>query len=288
MTPLAQTNRVVDTLQELVNATNSVSVSDWITAGAAIASAILAGVLVYVTSKYTSATHDIRDANKSMATASERLADANDLMVQANNRMMQAAESNLDHMVKDREVMLNEPSRRAAERLQHALAGVEGSPFGKDEEELERHLGEVYASWAVAHVHDSDAIRDDRLRRDLQRFMALFLAIAKGRDSMRMLADEQSRRLAPPALRLRWLVRQLAQGLGEHRRGEPVTGRLPAAEHAWSFWELPAGIDSTVWKTKMMDPEYDPAPDIEDYELKKGQPRKRMTRAVDDEDESIE
>ena len=202
--------------------------------------------------------------------------------------MMLAAEATLDHMTADREVMLSEPSRRAAERLQHALADVERSPFGNDEEELQDQLRAAYSSWAVAHVRDSDAVRDDNLRGDLWRFTTLFLTVATDRDSMRMLAEHEGRRLAHPGLRLRWLIRTLARGLGEHRRGEPVTGRLPAGEHAWALWELPADIDSSVWQTKMMDPAYDPAQDIEAHEREKGQSGRRMARGVDDEEDAAE
>lgn len=297
MTPLAETRVVVDNIQELVDALDRMGgwgSSEWIALFAALASSLFALLLWQVTRKYTTETQGIARANEQMAksnqtiaTANDRMANANDLMVKANNGMMTAAEATLNEMRHDREVMLNAPSRQAAERLQHTLAEVERAPFDSDDDLLRAQLRDAYANWAVAHVRDSEAIRDEELREDLRRFSTLFMTLAHEHESMATMAGHEGRRLAPPNLRLRWLIRALAGGLGAHRRAEPVRTALPAGEHAWAFWELPAGLDRSVWQDKMQDPEYDPAGDLEAYRRKQEERRRsrqRLTRGVDEDE----
>lgn len=273
----AQAEVVIDNLQDLVDAidrTGGWGASEWVALAAAVTSGLFAFLLWRVTRTYT-------DETKAIAEANQRMAEANDRMVKANIDV-------LEEMRRDREVMLDEPSRRVAERLQHALADIQRFHFGRADEELRSQLMGVYNNWLAAYTQDAGAIRDSTLRNELARFHGVFGALAIDRDAMVALAEDEERHLAYPVMRLTWLVSNLAAGLGAHRRGEAVEQRMPAAEHAHAFWEVPRLIDRAVWQHKMRDPDYNPAPDVERHwheRARRRDPDARLTRWVPSDDE---
>lgn len=256
--PLAQVEVTVEQLEELVDAVGRFSWPDAVSALASVSAALFAFALLVVTRRYTNLTLGIRDANT-------RMAEANDLMAQATNRTMLANEQMLTEMAADRETMLNEPSRQAAARLHEALALLAYRSFSDDEDAVQSELSDLARAWSQASRVDGHAIRDDVLRKDLNRFTWLLQTAASDRDVMRDDAAKSGYRLAPPSFRLNYLVQRLTEQLGAHRRGEPAKGPiLPAEAHSWSFWSMPPGASAVTYQImgRMADEAYDPARDL--------------------------
>jgi hypothetical protein len=225
---LAQVEVVVENFPDLVEATRSLSAADLVAAGAAVASAFLAAVLVYVTSQYTRATNAIKDANEAMATA--------------NAQMAESSAAVLLEMQEDRREAKAQRSRDAAQRVSFGLADARKHGItGATPEAVQASAREGWEVWAASYRRDVFTIQPAGLREDVQRFAELYRVLAFEFAQVVEAAAVDQRSVPASAYRFAWAGDKLLQLLGSHQRGEPdVTPQLPA--NAWDFLMLKRGV----------------------------------------------
>jgi hypothetical protein len=208
--------------------------TDWIIAGAAVASAVVAFLLWRVTRKYT--------------TETEAIARANDRMSEANDRMANANERLIEEMRTDREVSARRASEEAAHRLQRALARVHRELHHGGLDDLDA-VTRAVNDWIQATAIDSNALRSPLLRKDVARFSRILTAatmewetvIAMIEDQQGETEAERRRRLDNRMYRIQWGTDRLRSALGAHQRGEDFdTPQLPKG--AYTFLMAKPGV----------------------------------------------
>lgn len=224
--------------------------TDWITAAAAVASAVVAFLLWRVTRRYTNETGAIAEANKTMATANNRMADANDqlvemtkLLVDANNGMMTASVAALKEMAADRELARRQRSEESAYRLQLALSRAQRQWQTGNVWEDPEATAAIHNDWVEAISNDRDALLSNALRDDITRFTGILQVAVTDWDTLLLTVEQhlgeqdaaQRRSGDNRSFRLNWAATELRRALGVHRRGEDrAEAGLP--EDSWEYW----------------------------------------------------
>lgn len=239
------------TLHGMVLATEStVTVADWITAGAAAGSFFVAFLLWRVTRRYTAET-------KAIAQANDRMADANDQLVRSNQQV-------IEEMRKEQRHARHERSAGAAQRMTAATtvlmlewrAAVDDPsniqypltderPYGQPLSADEKRRG-AFTVWQTTYATERADIDSEVLVEELDRFSRIVSTALTDWDAIQLADDDGDPSHAPRrrsdyrSHRLGWAHRRLVNSLDAHRRGEP----LPAPEqplNAGAFLELPPG-----------------------------------------------
>lgn len=203
------------------------SVTDWITAGAAVASTLVAVAIWRVTSAYKKSTDRIADANVEMADANRAL---------------------LAEMREDRVLARRRGSEDAAHRLQVALARAHRGWQRIDASEHPEAWTDILNDWVEATAVEKDALLSSALSQDVNRFTALFRTAATDWETvLQIIETEQGERAGEMRrsrdnrkYRMDWAAERLRRALGAHQRGEDLEGQYLPKE-TFEFFVRPPG-----------------------------------------------